>query len=44
MWHVWRRGEGRTGFLVGKHERKKLLGKSVRRWEDDIIMQPKVVG
>jgi len=30
--------------LVGKHERKKALGRPRRRWEDNIKMNPQEVG
>jgi hypothetical protein len=34
MWHVW--GDKCIQGLVGKPERKKPLGRSWRRWEDNI--------
>jgi hypothetical protein len=38
--HVARRGEGRGVYkvVVGKRERKRLLGRPRRRWEDNIMM------
>jgi hypothetical protein len=33
----WDRGDKYT-VLVGKHEGKRALGKSRRRWDDDITM------
>jgi hypothetical protein len=44
MWHVWGRGEVRTGFLVGKSEGKRLLGRTIRRWEDNIKLDPQEIG
>jgi hypothetical protein len=40
-------GEGRgvcTGFLVGKPEGKRPLGRTRRRWEDNIGMELQEVG
>ena len=39
-WHVARMGEDRGvhRVLVGKPERKRLLGRPIRRWEDNIKM------
>jgi hypothetical protein len=38
MWHAW--GEGRCVYriLVGRLEGKRPLGRSRRRWEDNIKM------
>jgi hypothetical protein len=45
-WHVARVGEGRGVYrvLVGKREGKKPLGRSRRRWEDNIKMDLQEVG
>jgi hypothetical protein len=37
------RGEVHTGFLMGKSERKRPLGRPRRRWEDTIKMHPQEV-
>ena len=44
--HVARMGEGRGVYrvLVGKHERKKSLGRPRRRWDDNIKMDLQEVG
>jgi len=44
--HVARTGEGRGVYriLVGKPERKRALGRSRRRWEDNIKMDLLEVG
>ena len=44
--HVARMGEGRavSRVLVGKPDGKRPLGKSRRRWEDDIKMDLQYVG
>ena len=44
--HVARTGEGRGVYriLVGKPERKRALGRSRRRWEDNIKMDLQEVG
>jgi hypothetical protein len=44
--HVARTGEGRGVYkvLVGKTEGKKPLGRSWRRWEDNIKMDLQEVG
>jgi len=44
--HVARMGKrrGLYGFLVGKHEGKRSLGKPRRRWEDNIKMYLQEVG
>jgi hypothetical protein len=44
--HVARMGEMRNAYkmLVGKPERKRPLGRSRRRWEDNIKMDLKVIG
>jgi hypothetical protein len=38
------RGEGCTGFWLGKPEGKRPLGKPSRRWEDNIKMDLQEVG
>ena len=38
------RGDAYTGFLVGKPEGKRLLGRPRRRWEDNIKMDHQEVG
>jgi hypothetical protein len=40
--HVARMGDRRGAYrvLVGKHERRRPLGRSRRRWEDNIKMDP----
>jgi len=45
-WHVARMGQGRGVYrvLVGKHEGKRPLGRSRRRWEDNIKMDLQEVG
>jgi len=45
-WHVARMGERSVMYrvLVGKPEGKIALGKSRRRWEDDIKMDNEEVG
>ena len=40
MWHVWGKGEGGTGFWWGKRP----LGRTRRRWEDNIKMDLQEVG
>jgi hypothetical protein len=44
--HVARMGErrGNTGFLVGKSEGNRPLGRTRRRWEDNIKMDLQEVG
>jgi len=44
--HVARRGEGSGVYrvLVGKPEEKRPLGRSRRRWEDNIKMDLQEVG
>ena len=44
--HVARMGEGRGVYrvLVGKHERKRSLGRPRRRWEDNNRMDLQEVG
>jgi len=44
MWHVWGRGEACTGFMVGKPEGKRPLGRPRRRWEDNKKMDLQEVG
>jgi hypothetical protein len=36
MWHVWKKEEVPTWFLVDIHEVKKQLGRPRRQWEDNI--------
>jgi len=45
-WHVARMGEGKGVYrvLVGKPEGKRPLGRSRRRWEDNIKMDLQEVG
>jgi hypothetical protein len=38
MWHAWRRGEMFNRVSVGRPEGKRPLGRSRRRWEDNIKM------
>jgi hypothetical protein len=38
MLHAWERKEKHTGFLWGKPEGKRPLGRPRRRWEDGIRM------
>jgi hypothetical protein len=44
--HVARRGEGRSvyGILVGRTEGKRPLGRSRRRWEDNIKLDLREIG
>jgi len=42
--HVWRRGEVYAGFLVGKSEPKRPLGRPRCRWEDNINLDLQQVG
>jgi len=44
--HVARMGAKRGVYrvLVGKHEGKRPLGRPIRRWEDNIMMDPQQVG
>jgi len=44
--HVARMGEGRgvCRFLFGKHEGKSPMGRTRRRWEDNIKMDLQEVG
>ena len=44
MWRLCGRGEGCTGFLVGKPEGKRPLGRPRRRWEYNIKMDIREVG
>jgi hypothetical protein len=44
MWHAWERGETCTGFLVGKPEGKRRLGRPRRRWENGIKMDLEEIG
>ena len=39
-----RRGKAYTGFLVGKPEGKRALGRPKRRWENNIKMDLQEVG
>jgi hypothetical protein len=38
VWNAWGRGEVFTGFLVGRPEGKRPLGRPRRRWDDNIKM------
>jgi hypothetical protein len=40
MWHAWGRGEVFTGFLVGRPEGKRLLGRPRHRWGNNIKIDP----
>ena len=42
--HVGRMGKGVHRVLVGKPERKRQLGRPMRRWEDNIKMDLQEVG
>jgi hypothetical protein len=44
MKHVWWKGEAYTGFCWGKPERKCPLGRTRRRWENNIKMDLQEVG
>jgi hypothetical protein len=44
MWHASGRGEVFTGFLVGRTEGKRPLGRPRRRWEDNIKMDLREIG
>ena len=44
MWRVWVRGEACTGFLAGKPEGKRPLGRTRRRWADNIKIHLQEVG
>jgi hypothetical protein len=44
MWRVWDGGRGVNRVLVGKPEGKRPLGRSRRRWEDNIMMDLQEVG
>jgi hypothetical protein len=44
MWHVWGRIEACTGCWWGKPEGKRPLGRSIRRWEDNIKMDLQKIG
>jgi hypothetical protein len=41
---MWRGEEMQVGFWSRKLEGEKLLGRSVCRWEDDIVMDRKEIG
>jgi hypothetical protein len=41
MWHTW---EGREEVLMGKPEKKRLLGRPRHRWEDVIRMTVGEIG
>jgi hypothetical protein len=34
MWHSWERKEKVYSFFMGKHEGKRQLGRTRRKWED----------
>ena len=36
MWQVWRRGEDRHTQSFGQRDGKRQLGRSGRKWEDNI--------
>jgi hypothetical protein len=42
--HVARMGEGRSVYRVGRPEEKRTLGRSRRRWEDNIKMDLREIG
>ena len=44
MLPVWGEKKMCTGFLWGKSEGKRLLGKHAHRWEDNIKMNLKEMG
>jgi hypothetical protein len=44
MWYTWERREKCTRLLVGKPERKRLLGRPRHRWEDGIVMDLREMG
>ena len=44
MYPLWGREEAYAGFLVGKPEGKRALGKPRRRWEDNIKIDLQEVG
>jgi len=44
MWHVWKKEEVPTRFLLGTREGKKQLGRPRRQWEDNIKMSLQDVG
>ena len=44
MKHVWRRGEACTEIFGGKPEGKRPLGRTSRRWENNIKMDHHEVG
>jgi hypothetical protein len=44
MLHMWRREEMRVGFWRRKLEGKTPLGRSMCRWEDGIVTDPKERG
>jgi hypothetical protein len=44
MLHAWGRGEVFKGFLVGRPEGKRPLGKPRRRWEDNIKIDLREIG
>jgi hypothetical protein len=43
MWHAWERRDVYR-VLVGRPERKRLLGRPRRRWEDNIKMDLGEIG
>jgi hypothetical protein len=44
MWHAWGRVEVFTGFLVGRTESKRPLGRPRCGWEDNIKMDLMEIG
>ena len=44
MQHVWERVEVHIGFMMGKPEGKRPLGRPRRRWEDNISIDLQEVG
>jgi hypothetical protein len=37
MWHLWGRSDMRRRFLVGKPEKRRLIGRSRRRWQENKV-------
>jgi hypothetical protein len=44
MWHEWGRRDVFTGFLVGRPEDKRPLGRPRYRWEDNIKLDLREIG